>query len=237
MTIESEIYAEVQKLQLTEDREEIIDRLIECFRQFGAQAVVITGIPMPHGMLDPLIIRAWSLTISRDRSALGPVRSEDGLLQRCLVARKPFFWADERTDQDETSSLASVLTQAGTSRKILALPSVEPTAIQGVVLLVGSDLPEDCMDLRALHFLTGHLFRRLAELGALSNNRPGELSTRERRVLELTARGKTAADIADLLSISQRTVHAHLQNASGKLDASNKTQTVVEAIRYGQIVL
>lgn len=54
-------------------------------------------------------------------------------------------------------------------------------------------------------------------------------------MLELTAFGKTAGEIADVLDISQRTVHAHLQNASVKLNASNKTHTVVEALRYGQI--
>jgi DNA-binding CsgD family transcriptional regulator len=47
--------------------------------------------------------------------------------------------------------------------------------------------------------------------------------------------GKTASEIAEELKISQRTVHAHLQNASEKLRASNKTHTVVEALRYGQI--
>jgi DNA-binding NarL/FixJ family response regulator len=54
-------------------------------------------------------------------------------------------------------------------------------------------------------------------------------------VVELSALGKTANQIATTLAISQRTVHAHLQNASEKLRARNKTQTVVEALRYGQI--
>jgi DNA-binding CsgD family transcriptional regulator len=54
-------------------------------------------------------------------------------------------------------------------------------------------------------------------------------------VVELSAVGKTANEIASVLKISQRTVHAHLQNASEKLRASNKTHTVVEALRYGQI--
>jgi len=66
---------------------------------------------------------------------------------------------------------------------------------------------------------------------------PGDLSARERRVVELSAGGKTAGQIASLLEISQRTVHAHLQNASEKLRASNKTHTVVEALRYGQITV
>jgi DNA-binding CsgD family transcriptional regulator len=40
-----------------------------------------------------------------------------------------------------------------------------------------------------------------------------------------------------VLKISKRTVHAHLQNASEKLRAHNKTHTVVEALRYGQITV
>ena len=72
---------------------------------------------------------------------------------------------------------------------------------------------------------------------AVSQDRPGDLSGRERRVVALSSEGKTASDIAKILAISQRTVHAHLQNASDKLRAHNKTQTVVEALRYGQITL
>ncbi len=72
---------------------------------------------------------------------------------------------------------------------------------------------------------------------ALLPTRPGELSMREKMVLSKTAEGKTAGDIAIELDISQRTVHAHLQNASEKMQAANKTQTVVEALRYGQIKL
>jgi LuxR family transcriptional regulator, quorum-sensing system regulator BjaR1 len=54
-------------------------------------------------------------------------------------------------------------------------------------------------------------------------------------VVELSASGKTAGEIAGILEISQRTVHAHLQNACEKLRARNKTHTVVEALGYGQI--
>jgi DNA-binding CsgD family transcriptional regulator len=88
--------------------------------------------------------------------------------------------------------------------------------------------------LSVTHFVVA-AFRRLFALDYLRPERPGELSARERRVLELSAMGKTANEIADILAISQRTVHAHLQNASEKLAADNKTHTVVEALRYGQI--
>jgi DNA-binding CsgD family transcriptional regulator len=87
----------------------------------------------------------------------------------------------------------------------------------------------------ALDYFCTEAFARLFDLNFVRRERPGDLSARERRVVELSAVGKTASEIATLLKISQRTVHAHLQNASEKLRASNKTHTVVEALRYGQI--
>lgn len=237
MIIETDVYNEVRNLQLTEDREEILDRAVALFRQFGAHAVIITGLPMPNGLLDPLILRAWSLTMARDRSALSQVPSTDPLLKKCLIARESFFWPENEEGNRPTSDLVQVLRQAGTGTTILVITGIAPEQFQGVVFLVGSKLPKDCRDLRCLEFFTGEMFKHLDQVGALSKQRQGDLSSRERRVLELTACGKTAADIAAMLSISQRTVHAHLQNASNKLNASNKTQTVVEAIRYGQIGL
>ena len=108
---------------------------------------------------------------------------------------------------------------------------------QGVVLGAGRTISLDRLSLLALECLCEDAFRRLLALRAVTPERPGDLSGRERRVVALSAEGKTASDIAKILAISQRTVHAHLQNASDKLRAHNKTQTVVEALRYGQITL
>lgn len=56
---------------------------------------------------------------------------------------------------------------------------------------------------------------------------------RERDVLERLAKGWTNAQIAKALTISSRTVAYHIENLLNKLDASNRTEAVVEAIRRG----
>jgi LuxR family transcriptional regulator, quorum-sensing system regulator BjaR1 len=91
--------------------------------------------------------------------------------------------------------------------------------------------------MRLIDHFCEEAFRQLLGLGAIAPERAGGLSGRERRVVVLSAEGRTASEIAGILAISQRTVHAHLQNASDKLRARNKTQTVVQALRYGQITL
>ena len=59
------------------------------------------------------------------------------------------------------------------------------------------------------------------------------LSQREISVLRWTAEGKTTAEIAEILRISDRTVNFHLNNAVVKLNASNKTAAAVRAAVLG----
>ena len=62
-----------------------------------------------------------------------------------------------------------------------------------------------------------------------------ELSTREAECLIWAAQGKTAWEIAAILSISERTVRFHITNAGKKLDAVNTTHSVARAIANGII--
>ena len=61
------------------------------------------------------------------------------------------------------------------------------------------------------------------------------LSAREREALQWSAAGKSQADIADILSISQRTVEVHLGSARTKLHALTTAQAVGRGIALGII--
>ncbi|WP_226739456.1 helix-turn-helix transcriptional regulator [Microvirga lenta] len=67
------------------------------------------------------------------------------------------------------------------------------------------------------------------------NNTGIALTDRERDMLAWAARGKTVADTADILKISEETVETHIRNAMRKLDATNKTHAVAKAIYLGLI--
>ena len=56
-----------------------------------------------------------------------------------------------------------------------------------------------------------------------------QLSEREIEVLTWVARGKTSADIAELLTLSKRTVEFHIENARTKLNAGSRTEAVIKA--------
>ncbi|MDH0304186.1 MULTISPECIES: autoinducer binding domain-containing protein [unclassified Pseudomonas] len=60
-----------------------------------------------------------------------------------------------------------------------------------------------------------------------------ELTEREREILKWTADGKSASEIADLLTVSKNTIDFHIKNAVRKLKTANKTAAVVRAAMLG----
>jgi DNA-binding NarL/FixJ family response regulator len=57
-----------------------------------------------------------------------------------------------------------------------------------------------------------------------------ELNDRETEILTWAARGKTSAQIAEMLGLAKRTIDFHLDNARNKPDAATRTEAVVKAV-------
>jgi DNA-binding NarL/FixJ family response regulator len=63
------------------------------------------------------------------------------------------------------------------------------------------------------------------------------ITVREEEVLQHIADGYSTPEVADQLYISQKTVKNHLASIYQKLDARDRTQAVVQAVRMGIISL
>ena len=66
---------------------------------------------------------------------------------------------------------------------------------------------------------------------------PEALTERELEVLRLLAQGRQNKEIADALTISERTVKFHVSGILGKLGAGNRTEAVARAAQLGLIEL
>lgn len=73
----------------------------------------------------------------------------------------------------------------------------------------------------------------LAEARADSDAVEPLISPREEEVLQLVVDGLGTSEIAERLYISQKTVKNHLASIYDKLDASDRTQAVLTAVRMG----
>ncbi len=71
--------------------------------------------------------------------------------------------------------------------------------------------------------------------GTKKDSAPVRLTPRERECLLWTARGKSAWEVGEILSIAERTVVFHLANAMHKLGVHSKMYAVVKAIMSGLI--
>lgn len=211
---------------------QVLDALEGQFKSLGASHFLATGRPFPGRPIEPLVLRAhWG---AHKASMLSP---DDALLRAAFGKLRPSMLVNGSQSPLEGDSALLAQLEESEQTRVVSVPINAFLPYQAVVIVGGSSLSLDSRSILASEYLCAEAFSRLFDLGYLRPERPGELSARERRVVELSASGKTASEIAEVLKISQRTVHAHLQNASEKLRASNKTQTVVEALRYGQIAV
>ena len=65
----------------------------------------------------------------------------------------------------------------------------------------------------------------------------GILTKREKEVFSLLVENKSTKEIADILSISEKTVRNHISNTMQKLSVKGRAQAVLELIRIGVITL
>jgi DNA-binding NarL/FixJ family response regulator len=77
----------------------------------------------------------------------------------------------------------------------------------------------------------------LAEVQRSADDGPAVISTREEEVLQLIADGLSLPEVAERLYISVKTVKNHLASIYQKLDARDRTQAVLQAVRMGIIRL
>jgi DNA-binding CsgD family transcriptional regulator len=97
----------------------------------------------------------------------------------------------------------------------LSLPAAEMAALIGRAQMFASMLNDAVVRL---------------ELPKLLPEQNISMTPRERECLKWSADGKTAWEIGQILSITERTVVFHMNNVIQKLGASNKIQAIVRAV-------
>lgn len=128
---------------------------------------------------------------------------------------------------------------------VLSMFSADKFIAQMMKLGARSYLPKDAdqEQLRAAIedvLTTGHHFTPRISRALVRDVRPAarpagpvQLTPREEEVLRLICQGQTAAEIADRLFISRRTVEGHRQNLLEKTSSPNAAGLVVYAVRHG----
>jgi PAS domain S-box-containing protein len=165
------------------------------------------------------------------------------LVARVFWRRRNFAGADGfepdtgRLRIAEGRGLPGRVWQSGTPialREGVAFPVLDGEEVLAVVELYSSEdtVPAERL-MRTLvgigHELGQFLKRHRGELGK------GLLTPREVEVLQLAARGNSAAQIAERLTISTSTVKTHFEHVYAKLEVGDRVGAVAKAIRDGLV--
>lgn len=103
------------------------------------------------------------------------------------------------------------------------------------VVFSGDREPAEVGEVLRLSMVSTLLYDKIAQL-QYADEKPGEdLNEREVECLMLTSSGKTSAEIADILGLSEHSVNHYLNRAAKKLGTVNRTQAVAKALRIGLI--
>jgi len=180
----------------------------------------------------------------------------DALVALCRQRLPDVVLLDLQMPQMDGPEVAQHLLAEFTELKIIVLSmfSADKYITQMMKLGARSYLPKDATQEELVQAIeevvtTGHhftprisraLMRGVQHPGrqpALKLPKPVELTAREEEVLRLICEGLTAAEIAERLFISRRTVEGHWQNLLEKTNVSNVAGLVVYAARHGMITI
>jgi DNA-binding NarL/FixJ family response regulator len=145
----------------------------------------------------------------------------------------------------DAGSVDGVTSFAGGSRSVVVFTAYDADedvfrAIRGGArgyLLKGSPAAEIALAIRQVHagesYLSPRVAAKLVRDAAQPRGRTSLLTARERGVLGLVAAGLSNRQIAETLSISERTVKFHVTAIFNKLGAANRAQAVAVAAERG----
>lgn len=90
-------------------------------------------------------------------------------------------------------------------------------------------------DLASIHLFAAKLVEKTLEIIPGKHVIDSNISQRENEVLQWIAEGKTSAEIATIMTLSEHTVNHYAMLAVQKLECVNRTQAVVRSMRLGLI--
>jgi LuxR family transcriptional regulator len=157
-------------------------------------------------------------TVAHGRQSQTPI-----LWSEQAFASNRALWADAQDHGIKTGWAQSSLERSGAGSLLTLCRCAEP--------LTANELQAKETSMRWL-VQVAHVSLSRA-ISAQEDPACAALTTREREVLQWSADGKSAQDIADILIVSKSTVDFHLKNVINKLQSPNKTAAVARAALMG----
>ncbi|MEO0637633.1 MAG: LuxR C-terminal-related transcriptional regulator [Pseudomonadota bacterium] len=204
----------------------------------GFESFTLFGMPSEQETLrEATMLGTWQpqLVAAYDELCLA---GESAVLSRARSSTLPFTWQIEAINaglpDDKRQRAIDLFTDFNMTQGLVC-PIHVPDQTAYLIEFTGSSIPKEPDLLNTMHILALHATERLRALTKPDPCQTIKLTQRERDCLYWTAEGKTSAEIATILSISEHTVNHYLSLAARKLNSHTRAQAIARAIRLGLI--
>lgn len=237
---ENHLHDESSEIAALETQFDIVRYMRRKCEQYGLRYFIVFTLPglEAEKLSTYSIVSNWPQEVLVKYDSLRMIRHSSAI-RKLRLTTAPFSygmldWIGESSQDGEFAELADLMQKHG----MLAghfFPVHDAPGNRGVVVW-GGEAPEIGFDDQlVLQMISIHVFNRLAEIGAAWKTGQVALTEREIQCLGWTAAGKTSLEIAEILGLSEHTINHYLNQVTRKLEAVNRTQAVVKAIRRGLI--
>jgi LuxR family transcriptional regulator, quorum-sensing system regulator BjaR1 len=208
---------------------------------FGFDSFAISGIPEAHERIDPYVLmNGWPEEWAR-RYMEKQYFTIDPVIQRTLLSDNAFVWSDslKQMNVGRTGQLFMREAQDFKFNNGFSVPIHSMLGFRAIVTFAAEKVDLSAEARSALHMISIYAHNKIKELRTggkkLTIERSLRLTPREKECISWCAEGKTAWEIAAIIGISERTVAHTIENAQKKMNTTNRTQLVAEALRAGII--
>jgi LuxR family quorum sensing-dependent transcriptional regulator len=200
--------------------------------ELGFHAYIMADVPTRGQSLEQLTVAngwpaEWFELYSR-----GNFSNSDPIPRHCFSTVNPFEWKDAPFDRQKDVEARIVMDRAADFRLFsgFCIP-IHYEDSTGAISMAGERPELSPETKKALHLISVFAYGRLCSLRRPVQARPSQLlNDKEVAVLTWAARGKTSWETGQVMALPERTVKWLLTEAQRKLNTSNKTATVAQAL-------
>jgi LuxR family quorum sensing-dependent transcriptional regulator len=230
----------VARLQRLTEYEEICDLIVKELEWFGLTHVTSVSLPGPGRDASLLMNNRPQEYI--DRYIEKNYVTRDPVVTELRHSLNPYTWGDVRARRDLSKDEKAIIDEAREfdARDGFVIPFA---ALSGSVSLFSACGREPNLGERAraaleiIGIYSQHALKRAVFRAQRDEASHTPLTRRELEILQRCKDGKTRPQIAEILSISPKTVEFHLRGIMDKLGASNQISAVVIALQRGLLEL
>jgi LuxR family quorum sensing-dependent transcriptional regulator len=231
----------IEALERISTEEQAFEELRKVADFFGFPSFAISGIPEPHERIDPyVLLNGWPEEWAT-RYMANQYFTIDPVIQRTLLSDTAFVWSDALKQTTVSRKSKTFMEEARDFRFIdgFSVPIHSLAGFRAIVTFASDRVDLSTEARGALHMIAIYAHNKIKELK--SGGKPPlldttvRLSLREKECMSWCAEGKTAWEISAILGISERTVAHILENAQRKMNVTNRTHLIAEALRIGLI--